>query len=175
MAEIKLQIGAVADIATSSEVKDACDNLQGHIDKKFDMRRALAPIHRVLVGSTTLPAMVAGNTQVIEFAPGRPSSGRTWAITRVTFTGADDHTAVANVLAAVYTGDPANPYLGGLILPGQAVPSVFTFNKDTVWVHETEAVFVQVSATGNVSAGTAVTINCSMLEYPISSREAGII
>ena len=34
MAEFRVALGAVADIATSQEVKDAVSGLQGHIDRR---------------------------------------------------------------------------------------------------------------------------------------------
>lgn len=171
--EVRFALGAVADLASSDELKSSIDGLQGHMDNRFRELTKEHAIRRTIQGSDVL-TLSSGQTQVTEFNPGRPALGRVWSITRLTLLGADDHSSVANLSAALYIGDPANPHLGTCIIPNLSVTSFQTFNKENLWVHDTESLFINWTASG-VLTGQQVVISATVSDSVDSSKTSQFV
>jgi hypothetical protein len=147
MAEIRLTMGGLVDVASGDEVRTAVDSgverILGRLpDKDRGIRRRI-------------PASDSANatgTFVLDF--GAPGTGWLWWVQEVVVTGADDRTALANSVAALYCGSPpthrtpttidAAPNLGTLIRPGQALPALFPFSGEAFPIHERENLFAVV-------------------------------
>lgn len=170
MAEVRFALGAVADLATSDEVKHCVDGLQGHMDKRFRELTKQEGIRRTIQGSDIL-TLSSGQTQVTTFNPGGPALGRVWSITRLTLLGGDDHSSVANLTAALYIGDPANPHLGTCVIPNLSVTTFLTFNRENLWVHDTEAMFINWTASGTLT-GQQVVISATVSDSVDSAKTA---
>lgn len=159
MAKFRMALGADFEAVTESEMKSAFGAFGG------DLRKALSKpprILRPLTRAVSVPALTSGAT--VPLVVGRPDSGRTWVVTRVTVLGADDHTTVANLTAALYIGDPANISLGQCVMPGQAIPFISTQNEHAFTVHDREDLFLNLSASGAVTA-TNVVATIQAYEY----------
>lgn len=92
-----------------------------------------------------------------------PPSGSIWQVRCITMFGNDDHTVVANLLAALYTGDPQNLSLASLKVVGLAIPST-TFIPDTaIWCHPNENVCINFSDV--IPAGQMVGANIVVEEW----------
>lgn len=94
---------------------------------------------------------------------GSPPVGRIWCVTFISLYGADDHTVVAAVSGAVYTGDPNSLSLMGLVIPVLAFPSSTQISDDVLWVHANENLCVQTSASG--AAGQQFGANAVVQEW----------
>lgn len=90
--------------------------------------------------------------------------GRTWALTRLTLVGNDDHSSAANLVAALYAGDPATPMLGDVVIPNLAIPYWSGFNNRTIWVDDSQEMFLVLTATGAVTNQNVVA-NVSVSEF----------
>lgn len=174
MAELRIALGAVADVASGSEVADHFKNLQGHIDNKFRHETEKNPIRRTLTAATTLTFSGSGQSSSFPLVPDRPSMGRVWSLTRLTIIGADDHTAVTGLVVALYAGDAQNSTLGECLIPGQTVPYFQPFNKDNIWIHDSESLYVNVTSTASVTSQQIV-VSASVSEYVDHAREANYV
>jgi hypothetical protein len=165
MAEVRMQLGATADLVTTDEMSDALDSvvtgLQGHIDNRLGSQPKKTI--RTLACSDFVTLTNGGSKQTA-LVPASPSVGKVWVVKRVTVTGGDDHSAVANMVAAVYAGDPYNFTLSQLVQPGIAVPYVDTWSTDSFVVHSSEQLFVNWIGTGNVNFQT-VSANMQVQEW----------
>lgn len=149
MAEAKIALGGVLDIASGAEVWDAVQRGTDRILSKLpDKDRG---IRLRVPQSVSLAAPATGTFAMII---GTPAPGCMWWIQEVVVTAADDHTALAGAVAALYCGAPPRqqgtttvvdtPPLGDLLRPGIAVPGVFPFSGEAVPVHDNEALSVIV-------------------------------
>lgn len=158
MAEFRLQLGGVVDVASKQELDDAVTGLQGHIDSRF-ARQGCKFVWRTLTASS-FQSFNGGTFQLV-LEPQKPAMGKVWSARRLVVTGADDNATVANLKAAFYVGDPFNFTLGQLISPAVAIPSVQFFSTRAVPIKDTEVAFVNF-----VNSGGAVnfqTIQASLL------------
>jgi len=153
MAEFRLALGTVVDVATSDEVQKALDTavtgLQGHIDSRMMVGKH--PIRRVLAASTTLN-LASGATFQLTLEPQKPAMGRMWSARRLTVTGGSDNATVTNLTAAFYVGDPVNFTLGQLVAPGIAMPFANFFSSRSVPIRDQEAAFINFTASGVITA-----------------------
>ena len=160
MANFRMALGADFEAVTESEMKDAFGKFGG------DLRRSLSKpprILRPLTRAVTLPALPSGTSA--QLVVGRPDSGRTWVVTRVTLLGADAHTTVADMTAAVYIGDPANVGIGQCVYHGQAIPFTSTQNEHAWTVHDREDMFFNIVSSADVAAGQIVVATIQAYEY----------
>ena len=173
MAELKLALGAVADVASGAELDDLKSELLGGMDK-LRPRPEIRPIYRTLVRTGVMPA--AGNLliRVGDDDSATPPAGRLWNVLQTVIIGNDDHTTVASASAAWYIGsvgiNPGDiPALGGLFLPGQAVPQQNTYSSRVVWVQSGEQLMTIIYG---AAAGTNIAALTRIAEYPVPSVEA---
>lgn len=148
-AEVSLSVGGVHDA-----VHGALKKHHGEKPKPSYLRRAASVISD------------GSHLNVLDF--GAPPSGRLWQVTYVTLFGSDDHTVVATIVGAVYTGNPNSLALGGLIIPSLPFPSATQISDDVLWVHSNENLCVQTSVSG--ALGQQLGGNVVILEW----REAEI-
>lgn len=91
---------------------------------------------------------IGDGSHLVTLDVGSPPSGRIWIVTLCTLYGTDDHTVVATVVGAIYTGNPNSLALPGLIFNGLAFPSSTQISDDVLWVHNNENLCVQTSIPG---------------------------
>lgn len=171
MANAKIVLGGEIDIASGNEMQSGFDALRSDLKSAtVKARRILRPLTRAV----TLPALTQG--QSAQLIVGRPDSGRTWVITRVTVLGADDHTALPNWYAAVYIGDPANVGLGQCVAPAAQVPFISTQNEHAWTVHDREDLFLNITAIGqDQAAGQVIVTTIQAYEYRDCDLESQVI
>ena len=174
MSSVKFLIGAEADIVSGGEMRDAVEagtsRILDSLPRDKDRGVRLRP-----TGSTNINPPAIGNA-VITFAPHTPAPGTLWWLVEVVVTGADDRTAIAGAVAALYCGSPARqlsnaaitdvPLLGSLVRPAQALPAVFAFGGEAFPVKEGEELFVIVYSPTNAitllsAVATVMQVNSS--------------
>lgn len=106
---------------------------------------------------------ISDGTHLVTLDLGSPPTGRLWCVTFITLYGTDDHTVVAAVSGAVYTGDANSLSLIGLVIPSLAFPSGTQISDDVLWVHANENLCVQTSAPG--AAGQQFGVNAIVQEW----------
>lgn len=106
---------------------------------------------------------IGNGTSLVTLDVGAPPTGRMWVVTFCSLFGIDDHTVVASVLGAIYTGNPNSLALTGLINSGLAFPSSTQISDDVLWVHANENLCVQTSAPG--VAGQQYGVNFVVQEW----------
>lgn len=151
MSLIRLNIGTEIDIASGPEVAALQDTVTSGLDRlSARIPQAVRANRRRLPASANLATPATG-TFVLDF--GRPTGGNLWWVGEVIVTAADDRTAPAGTVAALYAGNPPGqqgaalfgmPALGSLVRPAIAVPAVFSFQENSVAVHDGENLFVVV-------------------------------
>ena len=133
----KLQVGAELDIATGQEVRDAMSELGQQICFPVTPRRVYqaASIAGGLAGSLLIEV-------------GRPTTPVTWDVRHLVVLGADDHTALAGVTAAVYVGQAAQGQVSLLdcVWQGITVPGSERWNKELLVGHN-ERLYVLLEGT----------------------------
>lgn len=169
--EIALAGGVVVDLATRQDHEHGVERLAKLLEKPH------ARYFRAIGGR----AARTGNAPfVVQLQPSRPPGGMLWLVQWALFTGSDPSAsaAIANVRAALFVGSiPADSTLsgnapliggdsGGLILPGQAVPSLSTMpDKSVVYASEDlYAIFVGTGLVAGDANGYRVSIG--LLELP---------
>lgn len=167
MAEFKVALGGVFDVASGEELRDSITGLQGHIDRQLSAGK-MQPIRKPLSQSTNL-TLASGATQTL--ALGKPPMGKVWSVASVTILGADDGTSVANLKASVYVGDEIAVSLSQCVIPQQSIPFFDTFGYPDIWVHDQNKLYVNFTATGAV-AGQVVVGNAWIMEYDDCAVEA---
>lgn len=170
MGEFHLTLGTQIDVVTPEEMSDAIAGLQGHLDEKFRDQGGKF-LWRTLTAST-FQSFNGGSYQLV-LEPQRPSMGKVWSVRRVTVTGADDKTTVANLTAALYVGDPFNFTLGQLVTPGVAIPYAQFFTRNAVVVRDTEVLFVNFENAGGAVNFQGLQVSALVEEYNID--EIGIM
>lgn len=159
MAEAKIQLGGVLDIASGSELDDRFNKLHGALAGAGKPKRIMRPLSK----SQTALNLTQG--QSVQVPIGRPSAGRIWVLTRVTALGDDDTTAKTGLSAAIYIGDDANVGISQCVRNGQAIPFTTTENEHAYVVHDRETLFANLVATGTGPITGQVVINCLVWEY----------
>lgn len=179
MANVSFILGAEADLASGDEVRSAVkagnDLLLSRLNTRHhgNRRRIPASINNAGAGAT--------GTWVLDF--GNPQGGSLWWAVEVVVTAADDRTAPAGAVAALYCGAPPRqltattivdtPPLGSLIRPGLALPATFTFAKESFPIKDGENLFVIVySPTTALTVASAV---ATVTEVNASSVSANVI
>jgi hypothetical protein len=140
---VSLNIGAAAeiDIASSSDITNMLDtNTEKLLSRLNGCKKLAKPL-----GTSAILTLVAGANATLSL--GRPSFGRVWVITRSTIVGADDHTSVSGVVAALYNGDDTNPGLVDIVIPGQAVPYWTSNNDEMLMVNSKSNLFWNITNT----------------------------
>jgi hypothetical protein len=170
MGEFHLSLGTTIDVVTPDELSDALTGLSGHIDEKFRQQDGRF-LWRTLAASTFQSFNGGAYQMVLE--PQRPAMGKVWSVRRVTVTGTDDVTTVANLKAALYVGDPYTFTLGQLVTPGQAIPYVDFFTTKAVVVRDTEALFVNFTNSGGAVNFQGLQASVLVEEYNLD--EIGIM
>lgn len=148
--DVAFSLGATADIASAGEVSADGDRTRSKLDGWF------GGLNRHKGNRRRLPMSVNGaatGTYVLDF--GSPNGGNLWWLVEVVITAADDRTAPAGTIAALYAGAPSRqvgagvidtPPLGALIRPAIAVPAVFTFAHEAFPIQDGENLFAVVYA-----------------------------
>ena len=164
MAELRIALGAAFDVASSSEVQASVD---GGVDKILARMPDADHGLRLRPASSININPAATGTFVIDL--GRPAPGTIWWVLEVIVTAADDHTAPAGTISAVYCGISARqvgatlqdtPPLGQLVRPAIAVPSVHAFSGEAWPVKDTEnlSVIVYAPTTALATASAVATV-----------------
>lgn len=169
--EITVAGGAVIDLATREDHERGIARLAGLMQKPH------ARYFRAFGGR----ASRASNAPfAIQLQPSRPPGGMLWLVQWALFTGSDPSAsaAIANVRAALFVGSiPPDSNLsgnapligadsGGLILPGQAVPSLNTMPDKSV-VYASEDLYALFVGSGlNAGDVNGYRVNIGILELP---------
>ena len=160
-----LNFGTEVDLATPSEVEASVDKGVGQILERLPSGERGA---RLRPTSSVNVTPAATGTFILDM--GKPAPGTLWWLWEVVVTAADDHTALAGGLAALYCGLPGlqsgvasinySPALGQLVRPAIAIPGSHQFSgepwpvKDgenlTVVVYSPTTVVSVLSATATV-------------------------
>lgn len=157
MPDIKLNIGATVDVASSKELHDAVTGLQGHIERKLSPR-INKPIRRSIRSAGGVQVMFdssSTNFTLIGFQnPDTPSVGKVWAV-RSGFVYDNTNNPVASsnsgVNMALCIGNPSSPspvHMTGWTWTG--LPAANTFNPTSLTVQPNESIYVIIN--GNVAA-----------------------
>jgi hypothetical protein len=150
---------------------DKLNNSVHGLSKHLDAGRTPDPIFRIPGNATTL-TLTNGQTSLLEL--GTPAASRFWRLTRFTLTGADDHTAAINLVAALYIGDSLQANLMQCIVPNLSVPSVNAWNDKFAIVKDRDSLFVNFTATGAVT-NQVVTASATCWEYGDGIGQAQVI
>jgi hypothetical protein len=173
VANVRFVLGAEADIATSDDVhggfKDLRSDLVGSLSRQKPIMRPLAKFITLGTGG----GLTLGQTAILNL--GRPNSGRTWKVTRVTVIGVDDHTAGVNLVAAIYIGDAAQASLTQVVQHGQTIPFTTVENDQAFVVHDREDLFVNFTAVTNDSTTSTAVVTAVAWEYPDAAISAQVI
>jgi hypothetical protein len=102
MAELQLTMGAMADVASGGEVREAADGL-------FDRFTAHGRRGRGIFDRRVASTVMAAGDPYALLNFGHPPDGHLWELASLMLTGADDHTAVAGATPAFYVGAPPTP------------------------------------------------------------------
>ena len=173
MVSVQFGVNGAIDIATGDEVK-------GYVDSGIDrvLGRIPPPEQGIYLrppASYNLATPTTG-TFILDF--GDPAPNTVWKIQEVVVTAADDRTAPAGALAALYCGPAGRqsglaavqdlPSLGQLVRPAIAVPGVFQFGSPNGWtVHFGQSLtVVYYSPTTPVSVISAV---ATVVQYTASA------
>lgn len=170
MASAKIVLGGEIDVVTGDELHDGLqsvkDEMRLNAKGNGKARRILRPITKAMS-----LALATGATTVLVI--GRPDSGRVWVVTRINLMGDDDHTVKANLLGALYIGDPANVGIGQCVRFGQGIPWTTTENEHAYIVHDREDLFINFTASGSVTGGVVATV--TVWEYRDADIESQAI
>lgn len=150
MAELKLVLGAVADVVTTGEMKDGFTGLQGHIDKRFQANAAQCPIRRKLFASGASSVLIGTQTVSTVVCAETPNVGRYWVVRSIsTFNAATPLTAeyAANIafLAVGNAAAPSTSDLTGDTWSG--IPHANTYNSTSVRVTPNQNIYMVLNAT----------------------------
>jgi len=166
---VQLVAGAEADIATGDEVRKAVKGGTDSILNRLPSNRRGVRLRPI--ASANLPVAATG-TFVLDL--GAPQADTVWMVQEVIATAADDRTAPASAVAALYCGAPARqvspttiadtPPLGALVRPALALPAVFTFNGELWPVKDGEHLFVIVYSTVTAVAVVAAVATVMQLD-----------
>lgn len=174
MGKFRIALGAEVDAVTSDELKSGLDGLRGELTRSL---RKVPRIMRPLSASNPAVSITTGEN--ITLSLGSPSTGRIWVVTRVTVMGADDHTAVAAAMGAVYVGYDNGldltdgPGLSQCVLTGTAIPFTTVLNEHAIVVHDREILMVNVAATGALDS--PIVANALVWEYPDAAIDSQVI
>lgn len=171
MAEFRLALGGVVDVATPAEIDSAITGLQGHVDQQFEtLKRGGSKFTwRTISAAVSSPFSIGGSLQ-LTMVPASPAVGKVWSVRRVTITGGDDHSTVAGITAALYAGDPYNLLLTQCIIPGQILPYFNTFGTGSMPVHDTEQLFFNVVSSATI-AFQEIAASITVIEWDESQVE----
>lgn len=170
MANARFVLGAEVDIASGDELASGVETLRGDIRGVGKPKRIMRPLSASTAGGF-MPKIQGDVAQVVI---GRPSAGRIWVVTRLVVMGSDDNSALANLVGAVYIGDDSNVGLTQCVRHGQAMPFTTTENEHAYIVHDRETLFLNVTATGAVTA-TQIVVNALVWEYRDTDIDSQVI
>lgn len=153
---VKLAAGVEVDLATKGDLQQLKDDLQGS---------GLPILPRRIYQAATVPTPFSAGSFLMEVD--HPETPVIWDLRKLVILGADDHTAVANVSAAVYVGSAAPNGQVSLLdcaWQGMTLPSSNTFNAQCLIGHH-ERLFVLFAGTGLV-AGQQLVVVGQVIEVP---------
>lgn len=153
MATAQIKADLEIDLATKADLASAVDGLKSAI--------VLPAQPRALDIAAATPV---GVTAPFLIFLGAPSDAVVWDLRSLVLTGSDDHTTVANVTAAVYSGQRSGVgmALTDLAWTGLAIPSSTSWNAQVVIEHR-QGLYLALSGTG-VVAGLTLMVNALVLE-----------
>lgn len=152
MAELRIALGATADVLSSKEMDDRITGLQGHLDKRFETLRksdGIRPIRRKLVASQTVSNTIGSQAISQLIFHETPSVSRLWVIRSFAVFNAStpltSEQAGTNCFLAV--GNAASPSpadLTGDTWTG--IPHANTYNSSSIRVNAGENAYVVINA-----------------------------
>lgn len=170
MANARFVLGAEVDIASGDELESAVSAIRSDIKGSGKPKRIMRPLSASLTGAQ-VPAVLGTVAQLVI---GRPAAGRIWVVTRLVVIGADDNSAMTNLVGAVYIGDDSNVGLSQCVRHGTVMPFTTTENEHAYIVHDRETLFLNVTATG-ASTVTQVVVNALVWEYKDTDIDTQVI
>lgn len=174
MPELKFNIGAMIDVASSKELADGLSGLQGHIEKHAYKGRA-RPIRKPQSISSQIASVNFGGSTVavVGDTSQTPSVGRLWIVrSAFVYNAAAPLTAgLAGIVCGLAIGDVNNPTpadLRGWTFTG--TPAANTFGTTALHVQPNESVYVVIG--GALPANSDLSFNYEVDEYVSCEFEA---
>lgn len=175
MPEVKFNIGANIDVASSGEVADGFKHLQGHIDRSRYKGDAKA-IRKPFTASQQFQGLpFGGGTCCVIFNKGLfPAVGRFWIVRSVfVYDGANPlNIELTSTPGALAIGDPESPNpsdLRGWVFT--QIPSGNTFNSTSLHVNPNERVYIVFNG-ATLPAGSDICFNFEVDDYDANEYEA---
>lgn len=161
MAEFRLALGAVADVASSQEVADCVSGLQGHIDRKFNsLGKVQKPFRRKLVASGAVSVPFGGaNALILPFGDS-PAIERTWVVRSLVVFDSANPFATQSKTGYLAVGNASAPSVSDFIGDRfTAIPFADTYNTSSVMVKPNETVYVVFDSTTTGILGATLEID----------------
>ena len=155
MVAVSLAAGVEVDIASGAELKEHTNSILRGV--RADRGQRLRPVQSVSPAATGTYVLILGC----------PAPGTVWRVQEVVVAVDSASTSPAGATASLWAGTPPNqnganidaqPMLGSLMRPAQALPALFPFGGETQVVKDTEYLFVLVNSPAvvmNIIAATA--------------------
>lgn len=160
MPEIKFNIGAMVDVASSKELHDGLSGLQGHIERSMHRRR-VQPIRRSVRGSGVVVVPFGGDAAVTIIGNDNrnktPAIGKIWVVRSCFVFDNTNPLSISQsgLIGALCIGDAASP--APIDMAGwnfTALPNSNTFNSTSLVVQPNESLYVVLNTnTGNAGFG----------------------
>lgn len=162
MANLRIQLGAEADIATTGELTDSVNDLKKHIDKRS--RGDFKPIRRKLSAST-FDHLTLGthNYTTIGGANLTPAVGRVWVVRSIhvydagNLVIAEEQSTVLGCICVGNYDSPSAPDVSGFISPG--LPAAMTFNTSSIIVNAGEDLYYLIQTNDIANLGFNVEVD----------------
>lgn len=169
MSEVQFTLGAVADIATGSEVRSAVQSGTDTILTRLD-RDTRHHGNRIRIPQSYSPNPAATGSWVLDF--GSPSGGDLWWIVEVLVTAADDRTTPGGTVTATATGAAAAA--GSAALPAGATITGFDLFYQTPALAGNSQVTVTNVAGGTLTYDVSQLVASTGLQLSIRYSGTGI-
>lgn len=158
MAEAKIQLGGVLDIASGDELSKGFDRMHDAFASSGKPKRIMRPLSRAISG------LALANGQSTHLFIGRPSAGRVWIPTRLTVLSTSDFDSATGIVAAFYIGDDQSISITQCVLDAQQVPFTTTQNEHAWVCTDKESLFLNITATA-ANTVTQIVANTLVWEY----------
>lgn len=174
MAEFKVALGAIADVASSKELEHHMSGLQGHIDKKFQHYDNCKPLRRKVVCADVIgphnSVSIGQQTANLLVANQFPSKGRVWSIRTFSLFSSDFPFSVTTGIGyAICSGDNVNPGVSDFVAISTTpqLPTYNTFGRHGFTVIDGEKLYVLLTGVSNTQhyCATFVVEDWAMEDY----------
>jgi hypothetical protein len=156
MAELRIALGATADVVSSQEMQSHISGLQGHMDRTFNSLVAKKPIRRKLVaGNAVVSATIGAQTVgLLAFGDG-PSIDRVWVVRSLAVFDGLNPLTTQTKNGSLCVGNASAPSVTDFVgVTWTALPFADTLNSSAVRVKANESVYVVLDSTvtGDITA-----------------------